>query len=169
MNNKFIKILALVLIIIFVCWLYFFIGIDFSINTLILVMCIDYILGIALAIIGHSKHGNGKISSDIGYRGIIKKITVLLLVSLGAIIDDYLVINGIGFEYIKDISIVAFIINETISIIENSRYIGIEIPSIFEKIINILLNIKSKKINKRYFVSYFIFLINHKKYLIALN
>ena len=144
MNNKLLKVLVLILIITFVGWLCFFIGIDFSIKTLLLVMTIDYVIGISLAIIGSSKHGDGKLSSKIGYKGLIKKITILLLVGLGAIIDDYLVASGISFEYIKDISIVAFIINEVVSIVENSRLAGLEIPDIFTKIIE-FLNIKKKK------------------------
>ena len=144
MNNKFLKVLVLILIITFVGWLCYFIGIDFSIKTLLLVMIIDYAIGISLAIIGSSKHGDGKLSSKIGYKGLIQKITILLLVGLGAIIDDYLVASGISFEYIKDISIVAFIINEIVSIIENSKLAGLEIPDIFTKLIE-FLNIKKKK------------------------
>ena len=144
MNNKLLKVLVLILIITFVGWLCFFIGIDFSIKTLLLVMTIDYIIGISLAITGSSKHGDGKLSSKIGYKGLIKKITILLLVGLGSIIDDYLVASGISFEYIKDISIVAFIVNEIVSIIENSRLAGLEIPDIFTKLIE-FLNIKKKK------------------------
>ena len=144
MNNKLLKVLVLILIITFVGWLCFFIGIDFSIKTLLLVMTIDYAIGISLAIIGSSKHGDGKLSSKIGYKGLIKKITILLLVGLGAIIDDYLVASGISFEYIKDISVVAFIVNEIVSIIENSKLAGLEIPDIFTKLIE-FLNIKKKK------------------------
>ena len=144
MNNKLLKVLVLILIITFVGWLCYFIGIDFSIKTLLLVMIIDYAIGISLAIIGSSKHGDGKLSSKIGYKGLIKKITILLLVGLGAIIDDYLVASGISFEYIKDISVVAFIINEIVSIVENSKLAGLEIPDIFTKLIE-FLNIKKKK------------------------
>ena len=144
MNNKFLKVLILVLIIGFVFWLCLFIGIDFSIKTLLLVMTIDYVIGISLAITGSSKHGDGKLSSKIGYKGIVKKITILLLVALGAIIDEYLVSRGISFEYIKDISIIAFMINESLSIVENSRLAGLEIPDIFTKLIE-FLNIKKKK------------------------
>ena len=144
MNNKFLKVLILVLIIVFVFWLCLFIGIDFSIRTLLLVMTIDYVIGVSLAITGSSKHGDGKLSSKIGYKGIVKKITILLLVALGAIIDEYLVSRGISFEYIKDISIIAFMINESLSIVENSRLAGLEIPYIFTKLIE-FLNIKKKK------------------------
>ena len=149
MNNKFLKVLVLILIITFVGWLCYFIGIDFSIKTLLLVMIIDYAIGISLAIIGSSKHGDGKLSSKIGYKGLIKKITILLLVGLGAIIDDYLVASGISFEYIKDISIVAFIINEVVSIVENSRLAGLKIPDVFTRFIEFLDNVKFNNKNKK--------------------
>ena len=149
MNNKFLKVLVLILIITFVGWLCYFIGIDFSIKTLLLVMIIDYAIGISLAIIGSSKHGDGKLSSKIGYKGLIKKMTILLLVGLGAIIDDYLVASGISFEYIKDISVVAFIVNEVVSIIENSRLAGLNIPDVFTRFIEFLGNIKFNSKNKK--------------------
>ena len=78
MKNNFKKIILLVLILMFVSFLCYFIGIDFSTKTLLLVMVIDYILGLALAIKGNSKHGNGKLSSKVGYSGIVRKITILL-------------------------------------------------------------------------------------------
>ena len=149
MNNKFLKVLILVLIIVFVFWLCLFIGIDFSIRTLLLVMTIDYVIGISLAITGSSKHGDGKLSSKIGYKGLIKKITILLLVALGAIIDEYLVSRGISFEYIKDISIIAFIVNEIVSIIENSRLAGLKIPDVFTRFIEFLDNVKFNNKNKK--------------------
>ena len=149
MNNKFLKVLILVLIIVFVFWLCLFIGIDFSIRTLLLVMTIDYVIGVSLAITGSSKHGDGKLSSKIGYKGIVKKITILLLVGLGAIIDAYLVSRGISFEYIKDISIIAFMINESLSIVENSRLAGLKIPDVFTRFIEFLDNIKFNSKNKK--------------------
>ena len=149
MNNKFLKVLILVIIIVFVFWLCLFIGIDFSIRTLLLVMTIDYVIGVSLAITGSSKHGDGKLSSKIGYKGIVKKITILLLVALGAIIDEYLVSRGISFEYIKDISIIAFMINESLSIVENSRLAGLKIPDVFTRFIEFLDNIKFNSKNKK--------------------
>ena len=142
MNNKLLKVLVLILIITFVGWLCFFIGIDFSIKTLLLVMTIDYVIGISLAITGSSKHGDGKLSSKIGYKGLIKKITILLLVGLGAIIDDYLVASGISFEYIKDISIIVFIVNESLSIVENYKLARLKIPDVFTRSIEFLDNIE---------------------------
>ena len=149
MNNKFLKVLILVLIIGFVFWLCLFIGIDFSIRTLLLVMTIDYVIGVSLAITGSSKHGDGKLSSKIGYKGIVKKITILLLVALGAIIDEYLVSRGISFEYIKDISIIAFMINESLSIVENYKLARLKIPDVFTRSIEFLDNIELRNKNKK--------------------
>lgn len=145
MGNKFKKVLILCLIISFVIGLCLFIGIDFSIRTLLLIMSIDYLIGISLALIESSKHGDGTLSSKIGYKGIVKKVIVLLLVGLGAIIDDYLASHNINFAYIKDLAVVAFILNEALSIVENARLAGLKIPNIFTKLIDILNNIKFKK------------------------
>lgn len=145
MNNNFLKILILILILGFVSWLCIFIGIDFSIRTLLLVMVIDYVIGTSLAITGKAKHENGTLSSKIGYKGIIKKVIILLLVGLGAIIDNFLISTGISFGYIREISTIAFILNESLSIVENAKLSGLKIPDVFNKIIDFLNNIKNKK------------------------
>ncbi len=149
MNNKILKILILILIVMFVGWFCFFIGLDFALKTLLLTMIIDYILGISLAIIGKSKHGDGKLSSKIGYKGLLKKINMILLVGLAVIIENYLVAIGIQVKYIKDITIIAFIVNEGISIIENSRLAGLNILDVFTRFIEFLNNIKFNNKNKK--------------------
>ena len=144
MNNKFLKVLTLIVMIIFIGWLCFFIGMDFSLKTLLLVMVMDYILGISLATIGKSKHGNKDLSSKIGYKGLVKKVNMILLVGLSVIIEIYLIAIGIHVKYIKDITIVSFIVNESISIIENSKLVGLDCTIIIEKAIE-LFKLKNKK------------------------
>ena len=145
MKNNLIKAFALVVIVIFTVWLGFFVGIDLALKTLVIVMAIDYLTGVALALMGNSKHGDGSLSSKIGYKGLVKKVTILLLVGLCAIIEDYLIGYGISFQYLKDISIIAFIINEIISIMENAKLAGLEIPDIFTKLVDFLKSLKIKK------------------------
>ena len=58
-NSRFVKIGLLILILVFAIGLSLWIGIDFAIRTLILVMCVDYVLGLSLAISDKSKHGDG--------------------------------------------------------------------------------------------------------------
>ncbi|EIA28469.1 Phage-related holin, partial [Candidatus Arthromitus sp. SFB-4] len=81
-NNGIVKIGLLILILVFAIGLSLWIGIDFAIRTLILVMCVDYVLGLSLAISDKSKHGDGGLSSHIGYKGLVKKINMLLLVGV---------------------------------------------------------------------------------------
>lgn len=149
MNDRIFRVLMLIIMIIFVSWLCFFIGLDFSLKTLLLVMAIDYILGVSLSIIGKSKHGDGNISSKVGYKGLVKKINMVLLVGLAVIIEDYLLVMGMHVKYIKDVTIVAFIVNESISIIENSKLAGLDMPNIFIKLVSIINDIKMNKKDKK--------------------
>lgn len=135
MKNNFKKIILLLIISIFVSCLCYFIEIDFSTKTLLLIMAIDYILGLALAIKGNSKHGNGKLSSKVGYSGIVRKITILLLVEVSALIDNFILQGGLEYIYIKQTAVVTFMINELISIIENSKLAGVDIPQVIVKFI----------------------------------
>ena len=101
-----------------------------SLTTLVIFMVIDYITGIAQAINGRSlKTENGKLNSGVGFKGIFKKIVVLLMVLIGNRID---ITFNIG--YVKDIIILSYIFNEFISIIENITALGMDKLPIFDKI-----------------------------------
>ena len=108
-------------------------------------MAIDYLIGMALAMMGSSKHGHGGLSSKVGYEGLIKKMIVLLLIGLVVIVENYLISLGVQIEYIKNMAVVAFVINEVISIVENVKFAGIEVPIVFLKFVENLKNIKFKK------------------------
>ena len=69
---------------------------------------------------------NKRINSSIGGKGIIKKVVYLSMVTVSVIIDQLLVGNG----NIRLIVITTFIINEILSILENSREMGIKVPKI---------------------------------------
>ncbi|OAT88922.1 hypothetical protein A6P36_06170 [Candidatus Arthromitus sp. SFB-turkey] len=60
-----------------------------------------------------------------------------------------MVLSEIRFEYIKDISIIAFMINESLSIVENSRLAGLKIPDVFTRSIEFLDNIELRNKNKK--------------------
>lgn len=70
-------------------------------------------------------------------------------VGLGAIIDDYLVLSEIRFEQIKDISIIVFIVNESLSIVENYKFARLKIPDVFTRSIEFLDNIELRNKNKK--------------------
>ena len=103
---------------------------------------LDYITGILAA-----KYRDQDIKSDIGLRGIVKKVCMWLLVIVGAIVDQLLVysveIVGIASPFTFLIACVVaiwIICNEIISILENIADIGEELPPFLEKAVRMLKN-----------------------------
>ena len=94
-------------------------GIDGFMYALITFVFIDYITGLMVAII------EKRLSSEIGFRGIFKKVLVFAMVGIGNIVDTHLIKNG---SAIRTAVIFFYISNEGISIIENSAKIGLPIP-----------------------------------------
>ena len=107
---------------------------DFLLKALLALMVIDYITGLCKAFI------QKKINSSVGGEGIIKKVVYLSMVTVSVIIDQLLESSGT----IRLIVITSFIINEILSILENSSEMGIKVP----KVLNEALEKISKKINK---------------------
>lgn len=107
-------------------------GMDNLLICLIAMLVIDYISGVMAAV--HNKNVN----SEIGWKGIVKKVFTLLVVALAFIIE-LATENAVA---IREIVIMFFIANEAISLIENAGKIGLPIP---EKLINILEQLKGKK------------------------
>lgn len=94
-------------------------GIDGFMNALIAFVVIDYLTGIMVAVIER------KLSSEIGFKGIFKKVLIFTLVGIGNIIDVHLLKNG---SAIRTAVIFFYLSNEGISILENSSKIGLPIP-----------------------------------------
>lgn len=101
-------------------------GFDGIIYTLLIFIVADYITGVLVAIIQQ------KLSSEIGYKGISKKVLIFMLIGIGHAIDSYVtgqqgaIRTAIAFFYL---------VNEGISIIENYTKIGLPIP---QKLKNVL-------------------------------
>ena len=111
-------------------------GWDASMVTLLLFMGVDYITGIAVAVCGKSpKSDTGRLSSKIGWRGLAKKCVSLLLVLVAVRLDITL-----GTSYIRDAVCIAFTVNELISITENAGLLGVPLPGILTKAIELLQN-----------------------------
>lgn len=116
----------------FVAWL--FGGWDMSLVTLLLFMGIDYITGLAVAACGKSpKSDTGRLSSKIGWRGLAKKCVSLLLVLVAVRLDITL-----GTSYIRDAVCIAFVANELLSITENAGLLGVPLPTVITKAIELL-------------------------------
>lgn len=97
------------------------------IALLVLLIVIDYLSGFAVA------YSNGKLSSSQGFKGITKKILMLLIVALAFRID--IVLNT---EIIFLASVWFYIANELLSITENAGKLGVPIPPSILKGIEVL-------------------------------
>ncbi len=106
-------------------------GVDIALQSLLIVIVIDYLTGIASAIY------NKELSSRIGFKGIIKKFSYLLVVALSVIIDNLLGQSGL----IRSLVIYFFVANDGLSIIENMAEMNVKLP---QKLIDALEQIKKK-------------------------
>lgn len=89
-------------------------------------MAADYLSGVAAAALGKSaKSAHGKLSSDAGARGILKKAVILLVVGLACVLDWF--INE-GNAMFTTAVIWFYISNESLSLIENLGRCGVPIP-----------------------------------------
>ena len=110
-------------------------GWDAALTTLVMFMCIDYITGfIVAAVFKKSKKTlHGALESKAGFIGLCKKAVIMLIVLMACRLDIVM-----GSTFIKDATVIAFITNETISIIENAALMGIPIPRPIMQAIDIL-------------------------------
>ena len=106
-------------------------GIDVALQSLIIVIIIDYLTGIASAIY------NKELSSKIGFKGILKKFSYLCVVALSVVIDKLLGQSGL----IRTLVIYFFVANDGLSIVENMAEMNIKLP---KKLIDALEQIKKK-------------------------
>ena len=101
-------------------WLgYFLGGLDGLLIALIVFMVLDYITGLMCAVI------DKKLSSAVGFRGICKKVLILMLVGLANVIDMHVVGTG---SALRGAVICFYLSNEGLSLLENAAHIGLPIP-----------------------------------------
>lgn len=110
-------------------------GWDAGIKTLVLFMAIDYISGLAVAGLfqNSNKTTTGKLESVAGWKGLCRKGMTLLFVLIAYRLD-----LALGVEYIRDAVIIGFMANELISIVENAGLMGLPLPAVIKKAINVL-------------------------------
>lgn len=110
-------------------------GFDAALATLILFMGIDYVSGLIVAGVFHksNKSETGALESRAGWKGLCRKGMTLIVVLIAVRLDLI-----IGITYVRDAVCLAFIANETISIIENAGIMGVPIPAVLTKAIEIL-------------------------------
>lgn len=120
-------------------WLgYFLGGCDGLLYALIAFVAIDYITGVMCAI------NDCTLSSEVGFKGICRKVLIFLLVGIGHILD----VNVIGTGSVLRTAVIFFYIsNEGVSLLENSAHLGLPVP---QKIKDVLeqLHKRSEKEDK---------------------
>ena len=101
-------------------WLgYFLGGCDGLLVALVVFAVTDYITGVMCAINDH------KLSSEVGFRGICRKVIIFILVGIGHILD----VNVIGTGSVLRTAIIFFYLsNEGVSLLENAGHLGLPIP-----------------------------------------
>lgn len=112
-------------------------GWDAALMTLVIFMGIDYVTGLIVAGVFHNseKTANGALESRAGWKGLCRKGVTLLVVLVACRLDLVM-----GSNFIRDAVVIAFIANETISIIENAGLMGIPIPAAIMRAVEILKN-----------------------------
>ena len=103
--------------------------------TLIAFMAVDFVMGLILAGVFHksNKSDNGNLDSKAGWKGLCKKCITLLFVLVAHRLDV-----SLGTNYIRTATIIGFIANEIISIVENAGLMGVPLPKVITKAIDIL-------------------------------
>ncbi len=119
-------------------WLgYFLGGWDGFLYALVTFVIIDYITGLMCGILDKN------LSSEVGFRGIFKKVLMFCLVAIGHIIDRSVIGGG---SVIRTAVIFFYLSNEGLSILENATHIGLPVP---QKLKDILAQFNNKGENEQ--------------------
>ena len=114
-------------------WLgYFLGGCDGLLYALLAFVVIDYITGVMCAI------NDRTLSSEVGFRGICRKVLIFLLVGIANILDVQVIRTG---SVLRTAVIFFYISNEGISLLENASHLGLPVP---EQIKVVLKQLHSK-------------------------
>ena len=111
-------------------------GWDMALETLLILMAADWITGGILlpAVFGKSpKSPNGALESRAGWKGLCRKGMTLFYILIAACLDRLL-----GMDYIRNAVCIGFIANELLSIVENAGLMGVPLPAMIRKVIDIL-------------------------------
>lgn len=109
-------------------------------TALIIFMTVDYVSGLLVAGVfkNSNKTDTGALESRAGWKGLCRKGMTLVIVLVAYHLD-----RVIGTNYIRDAVIIAFCANEAISIVENAGLMGVPLPNVIIKAIDLLTK-KSK-------------------------
>ena len=111
---------------------YFVGGVDGLMTALLIFMVLDYITGLMCAI------ADKQLSSAVGFKGICKKVLILMLVGVAHIVDLHVV--GAG-DALRSAVVCFYLSNESVSMLENAAHLGLPIP---EKLKSVLAQLHGR-------------------------
>lgn len=98
---------------------YFVGGMDGMLIALVVMMVLDYVTGVICAVFDKT------LSSAVGFKGIVKKVLILMLVGVANILDVHVIGGG---SALRGVVIGFYISNEGLSLLENAAHIGLPVP-----------------------------------------
>ena len=117
-------------------WLgYFLGGVDGLMIALIVFVALDYLTGVMCAI------ADKKLSSEVGFKGIFKKVLIFMLVGVANIVDVHVVGTG---SALRSAVICFYLSNEGVSMLENAAHLGLPVPDKLKSILSQLHNRSDK-------------------------
>lgn len=113
-------------------WIGWFLGgCDGLLYALIAFVVIDYITGVFCAIVDHT------LSSEIGFKGICRKVMIFLMVGVANILDAHVIGSG---SVLRTAVVFFYISNEGVSLLENAGHLGLPIPEKMKAVLEQLHN-----------------------------
>lgn len=110
-------------------------GWDMSLSVLVAFVIVDYLTGLSVAIFI-----NKNVSSEVGFKGIAKKLLIFGLIGLCCMLD-----KAINQDILRNLAIFFYIANEGISLLENTTKLGVPYP---EQLKEVLIQLKEKTSDK---------------------
>jgi len=114
-------------------------GLDGFLYALIAFVVVDYITGVMCAIV------EKKLSSEIGAKGIVKKVAIFLIIGIAHLVDNYVLQTGAA---LRTAVVFFYMANECLSVLENSVRLGLPVPERLREVLE-QLHDKSMKVRNQ--------------------
>ena len=110
-------------------------GWDFAVQALLFLAIADFFSGWLVAVVFHKspKTESGAYASRVGLKGLARKVMMFVFVCIGYLMDTML-----GVAYLRDAIVIGFVVNEILSIIENAGLMGLPLPKVITKALDVL-------------------------------
>jgi len=101
-------------------------GLGALMQLLVVLMAADYVTGVLVATVWHksNKSESGTLDSKAGFKGLVKKGVIIVLVYVGILLD-----RALGVDYVKNAFVLFFCGNEGLSLLENIGLMGVKYPA----------------------------------------